>query len=195
MEQSLTNFHRNVKVYLLRKAGENCAAEVLRDQHALSGIDIPAVRKSPASGWVIWTVPSPHNWAFYPQLPSLSISWPIKLIYYFTTNHSAQRASLGLMCLSLHSGVSLWRWQLANMRSGSNASSAINDQAYKPKISPNHPLFKVKSCPGGPKSGNASLKVTTMTPCGRKKDQLERCTIINDCREFEETASHFAVTG
>jgi hypothetical protein len=29
--------------------------------------------------------------------------------------------------------------------------------AYKAKISPNQPLFKVKSCPGSPKSGNASL--------------------------------------
>ena len=57
------------------------------------------------------------------------------------------------------------------------------------------PLFKVKSCPGSPKSGNASLEVTIMTPCGRKKDPLERHAIFNDCPEFVETASHFAVIG
>ena len=139
--------------------------------------------------------PSPHNWAFYPQLPSLSIFWPIKIIYCFTANHSAPRVSLGLMCLSLHSGVSLWRWQLANIRSGSNASSAINDRGLQSKNISQPPLFKVKSCPGSPKSGNASLEVTIMTPCGRKKDQLERYAIFNDCPEFVETASYFAVTG
>jgi hypothetical protein len=103
--------------------------------------------------------------------------WPIKIIYCFTANHSAPRVSLGLMCLSLHSGVSLWRWQLAKIHSGSNASSAINDRGLQSKNISQPPLFKVKSFPGSPKSGNASLAVKIMTPCGRKKDQLERYAI------------------
>jgi hypothetical protein len=39
------------------------------------------------------------------------------------------------------------------------------------------------------------MEVTMMTPCGRKKDQLERCAIFNGYPEFVETASNFAVAG